>query len=42
MRKVSMTTRRELVAAVGERYRSSDREQKGRAPGLAIARKKID
>lgn len=30
MRKVSMTTRRELVAAVGERYRSSDREQKGR------------
>ncbi|MBB3955527.1 hypothetical protein GGR38_002481 [Novosphingobium sediminicola] len=25
-----MTTRRELVAAVGERYRSSDREQKGR------------
>lgn len=30
MRKVSMVTRRELVEAVGERYRSSDREQKGR------------
>jgi len=30
MRKVSMTTRRELVEAVGERYRSSDREHKGR------------
>ena len=29
MRKVSMATRRELVAAVRERYRSSDRKSKG-------------
>ena len=30
MRKVSMATRVELVEAVGERYRSSDRVSKGR------------
>jgi len=29
MRKVSMATQRELVAAVGERYRSADRKGKG-------------
>ena len=30
MRKVSMATRRELVAAVGERYRAADRASKGK------------
>ena len=30
MRKVSMPTRTELVAAIGERYRSADRASKGR------------
>jgi len=30
MRKVSMATRRELVEAVGERYRAADRASKGK------------
>ncbi|PSO13458.1 transposase, partial [Sphingobium sp. AEW4] len=30
MRKVSMATRRELVEAVGERYRAADRTSKGK------------
>ena len=33
MRNVSMATRAELIEAIGKRYRSADRESKGRVRG---------